>query len=66
MDALKSKTSTGWDGLSVKLVKSIKTDIVKPLTFIVNQMLETGIFPDKLKIAKVMPLFKRDDTACIY
>ncbi len=61
MDALKPKTSTGWDGLSVKLVKSIKTDIVKPLTFIINQMLETGIFPDKLKVAKVMPLFKKGD-----
>ncbi len=33
----------------------------KPLTIIINQMLKTGIFPDQLKIAKVMPIHKKDD-----
>ena len=30
-------------------------------TIIINQCLRTGIFPDKLKIAKVIPLFKKGD-----
>ena len=30
--------------------------IVKPLQIIINQALTTGIFPDKLKIAKVQPI----------
>ena len=38
-----------------------KLNLVKPITLIVNQMLTTGIFPDKLKIAKVIPLFKTGD-----
>ncbi len=58
---LKSKTSFGWDGLSTKLLKSIKSIMTKPLTLIINQMLNTGIFPDQLKLAKVCPIYKKDD-----
>ncbi len=45
----------------VKLLKSIKTVLIKPLTVIINKMLKTGTFPDKLNIAKVIPLYKKDD-----
>ena len=34
--------------------------MIKPLTLIINQSLVTGIFPEKLKIAKVSPFFKKD------
>ena len=39
----------------------ISDAIAGPLTVIINQSLLTGIFPDKLKIAKVIPLYKKDD-----
>ena len=61
IDQLKPKTSTGWDDISMKLVKLIKTDLLSPLKIIINQMLITGIFPMNLKIAKVIPLFKKGD-----
>ena len=55
---LPSKPSCGHDGISNKLLKACNQEICKPLTLIVNQMLSTGIFPDYLKTAKVIPLFK--------
>ena len=58
---LKPKSSCGFDEISVKLIKFAKNELCKPITVIVNQCLETGIFPDKLKIAKVIPLFKKGD-----
>ena len=34
---------------------------MKPLTTIINQSLQTGIFPSSLKIAKVLPFYKKGD-----
>ena len=61
IDNLAPKTSSGFDGISTKLIKTIKNVLIKPVTIIINQMIATGIFPDKLKIAKVTPVFKKDD-----
>ena len=58
---MENKTSCGVDGISNSLLKSIKSEIVQPVTVLINQMLTTGIFPDKLKIAKVVPLYKKGD-----
>ena len=61
IDKLAPKTSYGYDGLSTKLLKTVKNAILSPITIIINQMLTTGIFPENLKIAKVNPVFKKDD-----
>ena len=55
---LNSKTSFGHDGISTLVFKSIKNIITKPVTIIINQTLKTRIFPKKLKIAKVVPIYK--------
>ena len=58
---LKPKTSCGYDGLSTKLLKEIAPQLIKTLTLIINQCMNTGIFPDSMKIAKVIPLHKKDN-----
>ena len=53
---LKPKTSMGYDNISqIVLHKSAKY-LAKPLTCIINQSLITGIFPNKLNIAKIIPI----------
>ena len=58
---LPNKTSCGFDGISTIVMKSIKHVILKSLTLIINQIINTGVFPNKLKIAKITPIFKKDD-----
>ena len=61
IQSLPTKNSCGFDGISSKLIKIIEPAIIKSLTILINQVLNTGIFPDELKIAKVVPIFKKDD-----
>ena len=58
---LKSKSSTGYDNISNKLIKHARTVLVKPLRLLANQIIHTGEFPRQLKIARVKPLFKKGD-----
>ena len=58
---LKPKTSSGLDNLSNKVLKLIKEEIAPILKIIINQSIETGIFPEKLKDAKVLPIYKKGD-----
>ena len=58
---MKNKKSSGTDNLSSQLLKTCIWSILTPLTDIFNASLMTGIFPDKLKIAKIIPIFKKGD-----
>ena len=46
---MKSKSSTGYDNISNKLIKSARDVLVKPLTLLMNQIIHTGEFPKHLK-----------------
>ena len=63
LSKLKPKTSCGHDGLSIKLLKGASSSICRPLALIINQSLSSGIFPDKLKLAKVIPIYKKGDSS---
>ena len=58
---LKNKNSVGVDNISTKLLKQIINPIAHPLSRIINQSFIMGMFPNKLKIARVIPIFKSGD-----
>ena len=55
---LRPKLSEGHDGISTKLLRSSIEHISAPLSYIFNLSFSTGIFPDSMKVAKVIPIFK--------
>jgi hypothetical protein len=59
---LKNKLSAGIDEIPDYVVKQCIKLLKKPLANIYNASVESGIFPDQLKIAKVVPLYKKADT----
>lgn len=59
--SLKNKASYGFDEIPVSILKSTKTQISPVLKHVINSSFVSGYFPDKLKMSKVIPLFKKDD-----
>ena len=60
IDKLKTKKSPGYDDISPRLLKICKDDICKPLTTLFNNSIESATYPDKLKISKVVALYKKE------
>ena len=58
---LKSKKSTDNTDIDMILIKNIIHNIVEPFTHICNQSFLKGIFPNKMKTAKVIPIYKAGD-----
>ena len=61
INSLKNKRSSDVDNLSNVLIKLLRDDLVKPLTFIINQTLNTGIFPRALELSKIIPIHKKGE-----
>ena len=58
IDDLAPKTSCGHDRVSNKFIKKLKSSISYPLTIIFNQSIISGHFPNMMKIAEIIPLYK--------
>ena len=62
---LPMKTSSGYDNISNVLLKKLKESVTAPLSIIFNKSLVEGIFPERMKMADVVPLFKSQNrTEC--
>ena len=59
---LKNSTSKGHDNLPMSILKSCNVELCPILASLSNESLSSGVFPDALKIAKVVPIFKMGDT----
>ena len=58
---IKPDVACGADHISMKVIKSVSEDIAPVLSRLINYSLSLGFFPDALKIAKVIPVYKTGD-----
>ena len=58
---LANKNSSGYDRISNQMLKWLRPVITLPLCIIYNKSLQEGYFPEKMKLAEVVPLYKGGD-----
>ena len=58
IDSLDNKKASGPHSIPTEILKLIKANICYPLKEIINMSFATGVYPDQLKLAKVIPIFK--------
>ena len=54
-------SSTGFDKISAKVIKHILPSIITPLCHLINRSFQLGVFPQRLKLSRVIALFKGGD-----
>ena len=59
--SLKSGKAAGSDNIAMNVIKKSIEFIAQPLIHIINCSLLSGIYPDILKLAKLIPVFKAND-----
>ena len=58
---LSTKKATKNGDIPAKILKKSVDIYIKEITFIINDCIEKGIFPDDLKLDDVSPIFKKED-----
>jgi hypothetical protein len=61
IENLEAKSSTDIDGISNKTLKFLKYELATPLVHLFNLSIQTGEFPNKLKMSRTVPIFKSGD-----
>ena len=56
-----SRKATGVDGIPAKIIKSCSKTISEPLAKLINHSFATSAFPNRLKEAQVIPVYKKKD-----
>ena len=59
INVLKTGKSLGPNSIPIKLLKILPPHISSPLSQIINESFLSGVFPEKMQHAKVIPLFKK-------
>ena len=63
--SLKSNKSAGFDQIYPKVIKHVASEIFKPLKFVINLSIRQGIVPQKLKIARIVPVHKNSEKTLV-
>ena len=63
--SLKTNKISGYDDISADVVKRVSDEIFVILKHIFNISLAKGVFPEKLKIARVTPIFKKGNNTLV-
>ena len=58
-------TAAGHDDLPGSIMKECEELYITPLTYIINLSISQGHFPDELKLAKVIPIYKSGEKQMI-
>ena len=61
IDNLDAKKAIGHDGLKAKFQKLCGFHITKPYCALFNQCVSKSIFPTDMKLAEIIPMFKKND-----
>ena len=59
---MKTKKAIGPSSIPTKILKFSQQIIAKPPVYLINLFFSTGVFPDLLKIANIIPAFKKGDS----
>ena len=62
---LKNTQSKGFDNIPMNLNEGCNAELSNILAYLNNQSFHDGVFPDVLKVAKVIPVYKSDDIYCV-
>jgi hypothetical protein len=65
ISSMKPKNSSGHVGISTKILKLCGSQISRPLAFIIDKSIKTGVFSERLKYALITPLHKKGDVRYI-
>ena len=56
-----NNSAAGYDGLPASIMKQLDSAYIIPLTYMINLSIVQGDFPDEMKLAKVLPIYKSEN-----
>ena len=65
IDNLKISKSTGPFGIPVKVFKILRNFLSAPLAYVINCSFSNGVVPDKFKLARVIPIYKKGNKSIL-
>ena len=60
LKGLSPRKATGLDDLPARFIRDVAEGIAYPISYIINLSLKTGVVPDEMKTARVIPLYENN------